>query len=303
MDTPESCWETGALTRRITSGIGNPYDKAKAIQSYLEDHYTYDLSVRPIPRNQDAVNYFLFKSKRGYCDIFASSMVIMAREAGIPARWVTGFATGEYNGNDGLYHVRFKDMHAWAELYFPGYGWIAFDPAASRVNLQTIVRLKFAVMQLRSLLLSNFTQTCLALLILLLVGYILKTEVLGRFRHRSSVHVASGPRHNLEAVNNYRRMCVFLSRLGLPKEPASTPNEYAGQVASVFGERMADASSAVETVTSVFMEARYSGRSLPEETAASTSSALQSLGSEIKAARADKRLPGRRELRNKWQAK
>ncbi|HAH87204.1 MAG TPA: hypothetical protein DCL60_07515, partial [Armatimonadetes bacterium] len=83
-------------------------------------------------------------------------------------------------------------MHAWAELYFPDYGWIPFDPAARRINQHPIIRLKFAITQIRSLLLSNFTQTCLALLILLLVGYILKTEVLGRLRHRSSVQQGTG---------------------------------------------------------------------------------------------------------------
>lgn len=301
--TPESCRETGELARRITAGMENPYNKAIALQSYLEEHYTYDLSARPIPRNQDAVNHFLFKSKRGYCDIFASSMVIMAREVGIPARWVTGFATGEYSGIDNRYHVRFKDMHAWAELYFPDYGWIPFDPAARRINQHPIIRLKFAITQIRSLLLSNFTQTCLALLILLLVGYILKTEVLGRLRHRSSVQQGTGQQHNLEAVNSYRRMCMLLARLGLPKEPSSTPYEYAGQVAAAFGGKMEGANTAVETVTAGFIRARYSGRPMPEEITASMASALLALRDEIRQARAAKNLPGKKELRSKWQAK
>ncbi|MCX6377058.1 MAG: transglutaminaseTgpA domain-containing protein, partial [Armatimonadetes bacterium] len=126
---PETCWQVQKLARRIAGRGADPYAKAAAIQSFLEDNYSYDAKAPAAPDEQDAVTHFLFKSKRGYCDIFASAMVVMARQVGIPARWVTGFASGDYESADSLYHVLAKHRHAWAELYFPGYGWIAFDPA------------------------------------------------------------------------------------------------------------------------------------------------------------------------------
>jgi hypothetical protein len=98
-------------------------------------------------------------------------------------------------------------------------------------------------------------------------------------------------------------MCALLAKQGLTKNPSSTPSEYAGRVASVLGEDMADVNSTVEMVTAGFIEARYSGRVIPEDVTVSAGLAIQSLRVKLKAARAEKRLPGRRELRNKWQAK
>jgi hypothetical protein len=79
----------------------------------------------------DAVEYFLFEQRRGYCEQFSSSLAVMARSLGIPARVATGYAPGEYNPFTGYYDVRASDAHAWVEVYFPGYGWSTFDPTPS----------------------------------------------------------------------------------------------------------------------------------------------------------------------------
>jgi hypothetical protein len=76
------------------------------------------------------VDYFLFELKRGYCDYYASAMVILARAAGIPARLVTGYLSGTFDETTGQYRVTAADAHSWVELYFPSYGWIEFDPTA-----------------------------------------------------------------------------------------------------------------------------------------------------------------------------
>jgi hypothetical protein len=118
----------GDLARRITQGIHNPYEKVVAIQRYLGEQYTYDLNAPPAPGGADAVDYFLFNSRVGYCDVFASAMVVMCREVGIPARLATGFSSGVYDPQFDLFRVRDMDRHAWAEVYFPGCGWVTFDP-------------------------------------------------------------------------------------------------------------------------------------------------------------------------------
>jgi transglutaminase-like putative cysteine protease len=116
------------LAEEITSNFSNDYDRVKAIESYLQENYRYDLDIPPFPSSRDAVDYFLFESKKGYCEHFASAFVILCREAGIPARLVTGYLATDYNPFTGYYEVKVKDGHAWAEVFFPSYGWIAFDP-------------------------------------------------------------------------------------------------------------------------------------------------------------------------------
>jgi hypothetical protein len=120
----------GDLAKKITKGLNTPYEKALAIERYLGQHYTYDLDAPAAPAGMDAVNYFLFTSERGYCDVFASAMVVMCREIGVPARLATGFSTGVYDPSRKCYLVRDMDRHAWAEVYFPDCGWVTFDPTS-----------------------------------------------------------------------------------------------------------------------------------------------------------------------------
>ena len=130
--------ETRQLARQIVSEAGatDPYRQADALASYLNSSplFTYDTDVSlPGPGQGDAVHFFLFdaEGRRGFCQQFASSMVLMARSLGIPARLAVGYAPGEPSGEPGVYVVRQSDAHAWAELYFPGYGWQVFEATRS----------------------------------------------------------------------------------------------------------------------------------------------------------------------------
>ena len=116
-----------ALAEQITAGSNNEYDKAAKIQSYLIAHYSYTLDLSG-PRATDPLANFLFVRRSGHCEYFASAMVVMLRADGIPARYITGFLPGEYNDVGGDYIVRESDAHAWVEVFFPGYGWMTFDP-------------------------------------------------------------------------------------------------------------------------------------------------------------------------------
>ncbi len=117
---------------RITRGLENDYDRVMALRKHLARHCTYDLQTPPLPQDEeDAVEYFLFESRRGYCDIFASALAVMARSLGIPARIATGFMPGDYDEERGEYVVRDRDRHSWAEIYFPGYGWQAVEATPS----------------------------------------------------------------------------------------------------------------------------------------------------------------------------
>jgi hypothetical protein len=119
------------LAADITADITNPYDKAKAIEAYLRT-YPYTLDVPPAPQDGDIADYFLFELLTGYCDYYATSMVVMARSVGLPARMVSGYAPGSYIPSAAEYVVRLADAHSWVEIYFPGIGWVEFEPTASQ---------------------------------------------------------------------------------------------------------------------------------------------------------------------------
>ncbi|HXF62253.1 MAG TPA: transglutaminase domain-containing protein [Caldilineaceae bacterium] len=136
---PESVTErTRALTAEVIAGQPTMYDKAAAIESYLRQ-YEYDLSVQPPPATvEDVADYFLFDLQRGYCDYYATAFVVMARLAGLPTRFATGFAVGSWNPIEGVWVITEAEAHSWPEVYFPQVGWIAFEPTAGRPTLARI---------------------------------------------------------------------------------------------------------------------------------------------------------------------
>ncbi len=115
-----------ALARSITEGQTNPYDRAAAITHYLRTHLEYSPNLPPLPAGRDPLLWVLFDYKKGFCNYYASAEVLLLRSIGIPARLAVGFAEGERAG--GTYTVHERDAHAWPEVYFPGLGWVEFEP-------------------------------------------------------------------------------------------------------------------------------------------------------------------------------
>jgi len=119
------------LALKITAEAKTPYDKATAITDYLRSAITYSPTVAPPPEGTDPLVWFLFDSRTGFCNYYATAEVLLLRSAGVPARMVVGFAQGEYEPPD-KYTIREKDAHAWPEVYFPGIGWVEFEPTSSQ---------------------------------------------------------------------------------------------------------------------------------------------------------------------------
>jgi transglutaminase-like putative cysteine protease len=115
------------LAAQVTGSAASNYDKATALELYLRTHYGYTLQL---PRSlvADPLANFLFDRKQGHCEYFASSMAVMLRTLGVPARVVNGFRSDEFNDLTSNYVVRAKNAHSWVEAFFPGYGWVTFDP-------------------------------------------------------------------------------------------------------------------------------------------------------------------------------
>ena len=114
------------LARDMTSGEVTSYDKAKAIEHYLKT-IPYNLSIEPPPFDADGVDHFLFDQKQGYSEYFASAMAVLLRSVGVPARVAAGYTLGD-ELEPGVFAVTDSHSHAWVEVYFPGYSWIAFEP-------------------------------------------------------------------------------------------------------------------------------------------------------------------------------
>lgn len=128
------------LAFELTELYPNEYDKAKAIERYFKTSgFVYETTDVAVPgEGQDYVDQFIFDTKRGYCDNFSTSMVVMLRAIGIEARWVKGYAEGRQIGQteDGrsVYHIENNQAHSWVEAYIDGVGWMMFEPTIGFSN-------------------------------------------------------------------------------------------------------------------------------------------------------------------------
>ncbi len=122
---------TRDLAEQIGAGLDNPYDITQAVTQYLRQNITYSETIPNLPPRQEAVDWFLFDLRQGFCNYYSTAEVVLLRSLGVPARWAIGYARGE-KLDDGSYYVRQRDAHAWPEVYFPNLGWVEFEPTASQ---------------------------------------------------------------------------------------------------------------------------------------------------------------------------
>ncbi|QQP81551.1 DUF4129 domain-containing protein [Bacillus sp. TK-2] len=130
------------LAVNLTNDKDNRYDKVLAIENYFTDNsFTYESTNVLFPaKSQDYVDQFLFDTKSGYCNNFSTSMIVLLRSTGIPARWVKGYTEGTLDNTlasaegEDVYTITNDNAHSWVEVYFPGYGWIPFEPTKGFTN-------------------------------------------------------------------------------------------------------------------------------------------------------------------------
>jgi transglutaminase-like putative cysteine protease len=125
------------LTLQITESQQTPYDKAQAVTLYLRNEIEYSDAIEEAPSDAlDPVLWVLFELKKGFCMYYASAETLMLRSIGIPARMAVGFVEGDYDEEDRRYSVAYKDSHAWSEVYFPGIGWVEFEPTRNQFPIE-----------------------------------------------------------------------------------------------------------------------------------------------------------------------
>ncbi|WP_102349704.1 transglutaminase TgpA family protein [Bacillus sp. Marseille-P3661] len=134
------------LAIEITKDLTTRYDKAKAVEGYFSSQgFAYATKDIPVPKeDQDYVDQFLFETRKGYCDNFSTSMVVLLRAVDIPARWVKGYTQGDFvksiNSETNLYEVKNSNAHSWVEVYFPGIGWVPFEPTQGFLSPYSFVQ-------------------------------------------------------------------------------------------------------------------------------------------------------------------
>jgi transglutaminase-like putative cysteine protease len=124
----------GAFTDNLTADADNPYETAQTVERWLEANKEYSLNASR--RSENIADTFIFEMDRGYCEYYATSMVVMLRSQGVPARYVVGYSTGQQVAEN-TYQVRSLNAHAWVEVYFEDVGWVKFDPTPGGARLES----------------------------------------------------------------------------------------------------------------------------------------------------------------------
>lgn len=250
------------IADRIAGDAATPYDKAIAIAEYLRENQAYTLDGPYIPYHRDAVMEFLTRHRRGACDLFASGFVVLARAQGIPARIAVGYNTGAYDPEKRAYLVHEDQAHAWAEVYFPGYGWTAFDPSEgatlARPSIWSLLKIGqywgFILAVLKRVLAVGAALGFLTWL----VSAAFNVPVLAELLRRTRGARARDPRTRLLAT--YEHACGLLRRAGLARRPWQTPAEYATAVAARCPAGSPPLVAAFDALTHALERVRY-GRS------------------------------------------
>lgn len=270
-----------SLARDLTATAPTPYDRARAIETYLRT-FSYTLDVPEPPSGRDVVDYFLFDLQKGYCDYYATAMVVLARAAGLPARLAVGYASGSYDSYQAHYVVAEADAHAWAEVYFPGYEWVEFEPTGGLPSIERPAEsvslewpepegtLEPAAAEWYGLDWQPWLPVGLALPVL--AGIIWMAADGWRLRRMEP----------LAAVTTlYRRLQQYGPPLAVPRRAADTPYEFAASLAErVKGlarrgrwkKLLAPAVRELRRLTDIYVQGSYSPR-LPD--AADQSRAIQ----------------------------
>ena len=253
------------ISRVVRDDIGISGDEPaiaqlRRIEDWLLDECRYTLKAPATPRKQDAVVYFLRSSRRGACDMYASAFVLMARSLDIPARIVTGFNTGAWDRRRQALVVTGEDAHAWAEAFFPGHGWLAFDPRAQegspRPSLWELFSSGRWSQAARDLAKRLAMLVVLGALGVWAVSVAIDSRVLslwlGRRRRRRPRDARS------RVALAYEEMCGRLAKRGLGREPWQTVTEHLMHLGSLPGWRATAVAPAVRALSELFWQARYS---------------------------------------------
>jgi hypothetical protein len=220
------------LGRRLTADAATRYDAVRAVEDDLRSRATYRLDS-PVPGpGEDAVDVFLFRDRTGFCEQFAAAEVVLLRSAGIPARLVTGFSDGTREGDRRV--LRDSDAHAWAEVWFPGSGWVPSDPTAGAALAESRGWLASAWAALGTLLATTRGRLLLAAGL----GGLVALAAAGAIRRRPRTRTEPGgvvPRRRGPLPAAYGRFEAALAAAGAPRRPWEGLHDLAARLPAAAG--------------------------------------------------------------------
>jgi hypothetical protein len=251
------------LAQHVTAGQTNDYDRVQAVLAYIERTCSYSLIEDPTPEGEDAVEHYLFTSRVGACGLATSAAILMCRSIGIPARAVHGYRADQPLESGG-YLVRQMDAHMWLEVYFPGYGWVTFDPSPPERQAQP-TRTPWLGHEFHQFVLSLSREGIdlyLLVIVVVLALAVLCPAAIGSARRRwmrwqreRELLRAGGP----EAFAIiYQRMTGQLASAGWGFDPSMTPGEYQRWISEAWG-RSEPATGCVERITERLVRTCYAG--------------------------------------------
>lgn len=267
---PNSAQPVKELAEQLTRNLPNPYDRVRAFTDYIEKNCSYTLQEEMTPPGADAAAHYLFKSKRGACDLAATATAVMCRSVGIPARVAVGYVLDEQLPSGNGYLVRQAHAHMWTEAYFANAGWVPFDPAPPVATLHenpmTVAWYRFQSLfakigggGLDAVLLVVVVLTTLAM-----AGYAawawIRVNVLGKASSRRDLSATPEGRVAL----SYDRALQILQRRGWRREAWMTPRELLESLRPQWAEAP-DAVTALEELTRLFEQSQYA-QSVSEST-------------------------------------
>nr|NIM05771.1 DUF4129 domain-containing protein [Armatimonadota bacterium]NIO76958.1 DUF4129 domain-containing protein [Armatimonadota bacterium]NIO97252.1 DUF4129 domain-containing protein [Armatimonadota bacterium] len=226
--------------------------------------------------DEDAATYFLFDSREGYCDLFATAFALMCRAADVPSRVAVGYTEGEYNPSTKEYLVRESDGHAWVEVFLEGRGWMTIDPTPPAEITEAAQQARAGPSWLKKILgKMHFSWGVLFFCLLVCAGAV---KVLWfdpwSEQRKWEKRLWTDMRGRITVL--YARMCRLLARRGLLRQPWQTPLEYLEALSSD-KEKMGAATGPAEELTRIFISARYAAEAAGPQNVAAAQRALQRL--------------------------
>jgi Transglutaminase-like superfamily/Domain of unknown function (DUF4129) len=275
-----------ALLQEITASARStaPYDLAARINEVLRDpsQFSYDTDVSDERCDDDSMVECFVRSRRGFCQWYATTMTVFLRELGIPARFVQGFLPGQADDTKTKLTIRAHDAHAWVQAYFPGYGWVDFDPTGNPIDrpelapipsgepvasalpsassaVGPVIRPSFERPEPGDLPVSGGQRrTDPGTTGLLVAVAVLLAVVVGAI---GTVAWRRGPRGPVSPDEAYRSVARIAARLGFAPRPTQTVYEFAGALA----DELPMARPELETVARAKVEVAYGGRTLGDD--------------------------------------
>lgn len=264
-------------TLEAVKGAKNNYDKVQAIIAYIGKNCKYNLQTPAAPRDRDVVEYFLFDRKMGYCDSFGAALAVMCRYAGVPARLVSGFLTGD--AKDGIYLVKEKHKHIWTEVFFPEIGWVAFDATSAAEDISDYSALNKKRGGFWDWLKQDALRALLGVLVVGLIGFVIWNEFASRLKNGrgKQAPAPSRPATNRAIAEAYVASCALLKRYGVERNASMTPDEYIALVQDRARNAAPSLAEAYKELTQLFKRYRYGAEVASAEEAQRAQAVVQEM--------------------------